>query len=323
MTVETETKELEGQALWDDVAKERGADEQSPSTTATDAEVKADEPESEAQETTESQATTETDGSKKDEPTAKTEEAPDPYAGLSPELKQRLQRLEALESQVPQLAQRVDAAVGRVAAWQREKDVAKQAATAVKNAPTQAQINAAAASTDKWDTLKTDFPEWADATEQYVAAKLAGMTPQQVQQVDPDKIAEVIEQRVGQVRAEMARAVEEAKVEGRHPNWREDINSDGFVKWFGVQTPEVKALAASDKGRDAIRMLDLYQEALAKPADKVQQERANKLAAAVSAKPGAGAGAVKKTVDDMSPEELWNYEAKLAVKRRGSSGLTY
>jgi hypothetical protein len=189
--------------------------------------------------------------------------------------------------------------------------------------PTRAQIAAASGSVEKWDALKTDFPEWADATEQFVDAKLAGIKfPEGAPTVDPNKIAELIEQRVGQVQAEMVKAVEEAKVEGRHPNWREDINTDAFGKWFAVQKPEVQALARSDKGRDAIRMLDLYQEALAKPADKVKEERASKLAAAVSSKPGTSA-ATSKSVDEMSPKELWDYEASLAAKRQQKRGLTY
>jgi hypothetical protein len=194
---------------------------------------------------------------------------------------------EAVEGDTAPTADQAKALWDEVNQEQREKDVAKQASAAVKQAPTRAQIAAASGSVEKWDALKTDFPEWADATEQFVDAKLAGIKfPEGAPTVDPNKIAELIEQRVGQVQAEMVKAVEEAKVEGRHPNWREDINTDAFGKWFAVQKPEVQALARSDKGRDAIRMLDLYQEALAKPADKVKEERASKLAAAVSSKPG-------------------------------------
>lgn len=333
MTAETQDTEVNAQALWDSVATEREAGESSPSEALeaaenpTSGDVSGVQHDANSEDATDAQASAAEEAKDKAAPAEPQAAIEDLYEGLSPKLKARFQALEALERQVqqiPALTQRVNTAEGRVAAMQRERDVAKQAATVVKDAPSTAQIAAAAVSTEKWDSLKADFPEWADATEQFLNSKLAKLTPQTpVEGADPQKIAELVEQRVNAVRAEMAKVVEEAKVEGKHANWREDINSDGFVKWFKVQQPEVQALANSPKGRDAIRMLDLYQEALAKPVDKTHQERANKLAAAVSTKPGSASVSVAKSVDDMTPEELWDYEAKQATKRGKERGLIY
>lgn len=315
----------DAQALWDEVAKEREAG-LPPSDAKPDAEFTA----ADADDAQDDESKTEDTGddaaaTAEAKETGATEAEADPYEGLSPALKARLEKLEDIErqaAQIPQLVQRVNTAEGRVAAMQRERDVARRAAQAVTVAPTQAQISAASGSLEKWDTLKSEFPEWAEATDQYVTAKLAGLSPQQVQGVDPEKIAELIEQRVGEARAEMAKAVEEAKLEGKYGDWKEVINTDEFLKWFNVQSPETQGLARSEKGRDAIRMLDLFHEAKAKPAEAVIQERKNKLAAAVTSKPGSTA-AVVKTVDEMSQDELWEYERKQAAKRGRDRGLTY
>lgn len=313
------TGDTDTRALWDEVAKEREAGSDAALKTEDDVKPQDDEFESEVDEQVEAKA---------DDKPADTEkkEEPDPYEGLSPALKARLEKIDTLEqqvSQIPQLIQHVKTADGRVAAMQREMDVAKNAAKAANTAPTAAQIAAASGSLEKWDSLKTDFPEWADATEQFVKASLADIKPQQTQGLDPKQVEDLVEQRMQAMRAETTKVVEEAKVEGKHPNWRDDINTDAFVQWFGKQPPEVKALADSVKGRDAIRMLDLFHESKAKPVETVKADRANKLAAAVSSKPGAVAVTTTKTVDDMSPSELWEYERKRAAKKNVASGRYY
>lgn len=325
-----ESEKDEAQKLWDQLAKEREAGEQSPSK------LEAVKPEAEEAVTEDDAAAKVVADKKAEEGTEKDATAavddkskavaePDPYEGLSPALKARLQKLEALETQVteiPKLQQQVKTAEGRVAAMQREFDVAKNAAKAVNDAPSTAQIAAAKASTEKWESLKSDFPEWADATEQFVKAQLAGLTPQQAQRLDPKEVEAIVEQRVAAVRAETLKAVEEARVDGKHPNWRDEVKSDLFVKWFDAQAEDVKKLSASTDGRDAIRMLDLFAEAKATPAKDVQQQRAAKLAAAVGTKPGAAAPTAK-TVDQMNDAELWEYERKRAAKKGEARGLTY
>lgn len=320
MSEETQTPD-QAEALWNEVAQERAA---------------AEAPASELSEPKPSESTVTPEvtpadtaaevGDKPAEAAAEqTGEKPDPYAGLSPELKARLQRLEQAEEQlalVPQLQQHVRRAEGRVAAMQRELDVAKNAAKAVGNAPTQAQIAAASGNTQKWDALKSDFPEWAEATAEFVAAKLAGINPGQTAGLTPDEVRSLVSQQVAQTRQEALKAIEEAKVEGKHEDWLQVIQSPDFDTWFKSQDDEIKKLAHSPKGRDAIRMLDLFKAAKAAPAEVVQEQRKNKLAAAVSAKPGS-ASTARKTLDQMTPQELWNYEAQRAANRGREQGLTY
>ena len=95
----------------------------------------------------------------------------------------------------------------------------------------------------------------------------------------------------------------------KHKNWRQDVNTPEFASWFAVQGADVQALANSTNGFDAIDMLDRFHADKAKPVADVQSERKQKLAAAVTTKPGS-AGKVTKTFDEMSAAEQWEYMAK-------------
>jgi hypothetical protein len=56
----------------------------------------------------------------------------------------------------------------------------------------------------------------------------------------------------------------------------------------------------------------------AKPAGNIKQERGARLAAAATTRPGTTPP--PRTLDDLSPEELWNYEAKKREKQIAERG---
>lgn len=248
-----------------------------------------------------------------------TEPAAETQASLPPEVVAALAKINQLEQANAQLLHHVKTAEGRVAAMQREFQQARQAATTVapESAPSQGQMAAAAKNPEKWEQLKQDFPEWAGAMEEYVASKLGNVQPQ-ASGLTPQQVQELVQTQVAQTKAEMARAIEEARIEGKHENWRDTINTKEFAAWFVAQAPEVRSLADSNSARDAIRMLDMYQQAKTKPASEVKQERSQRLAAAATTRPGQTPP--PKTMDDMSPEELWNYEAAKREKERAQRG---
>lgn len=247
------------------------------------------------------------------------EQPADPWAGLPEELKAKIAKIDQLEQANAQLLHHVKTAEGRVAAMQREFQQARtaQQAVAPNQAPSQGQMAAASKNPEKWEQLKTDFPEWASAMEEYVAAKLGSVSPQQ-QGVDPQAVAQFVHQQVAQTKAEMVRAIEEARIEGKYDNWKDVVNTTDFVQWFAVQSPEVRALAESSSARDAIRMLDLFHEAKKRSAADIKQERGQRLAAAATTRPGQTPP--PKALDDMSPEELWNFEARKREKERAERG---
>ena len=240
------------------------------------------------------------------------EQEEDPYAGLSPTLRAKLAQIDELAQANAQLLHHVKTTEGRVAAMQREAQQARQ--VAIQDAPSQTAIASAAKNPEKWDQLKQDFPEWAGAMEEYVAAKIgtqqAGLTPEQVSQL--------VQQQVSQSKAEMIANIEEARIEGKYEDWKTTVNTPEFVAWFAVQSFDVKALAESPQSKDAITMLDMFSDSRTRSASDIRQERGARLAAAATTRPGQTPP--PKTIGDMSPAELWNYEAKKRereLKERG------
>jgi hypothetical protein len=202
---------------------------------------------------------------------------------------------------------------------QREFQQARvaQQQVAPQEAPSQGQIANAAKNPETWEQLKEDFPEWAGAMEEYVASKLGSVQSQQG--LDPQQVAAFVQQQVDQTKAEMRQAIEEARVDGKYENWKDTVNTLEFTQWFTVQSPEIRSLANSDSARDAIRMLDLFHETKKRSASDIKQERGQRLAAAATTRPGQTPP--PKTLDDMSPEELWNYEAAKREKTKAQRGF--
>ena len=289
---ENQLSSEEAQKLWDQEASKLDVDDSSSAT-----ELLADAPET-----------------PQDLEPQQLEQPEDPLAGLSPTVRAKLAQIDELAQANAQLLHHVKTTEGRVAAMQREAQQARQAA--MQEAPTQTAITSAAKNPEKWEQLKQDFPEWAGAMEEYVASKVGGQQQQQV--LTPEQVAGYVQQQVAQTRAEMGRLMEEARIEGKYENWRDTVNTTEFAQWFTVQSPETRALADSSAARDAIKMLDLFNASKSVSATEIRQERGARLAAAATTR--TGQTPPPKTLGDMSPAELWNYEAKKRereLKERG------
>lgn len=293
----------EAQQLWDEEAAKLDADDQS-----------ADQ----------SMATAPDDPLLEDEPIAE-EAAPevepeDPLASLPEAVRAKLAQIDQLAEANAQLLHHVKTAEGRVAAMQREFQQARvaQQQVAPQEAPSQGQIVNAAKNPEKWEQLKQDFPEWAGAMEEYVASQLGSVRPQNGM-LTPEQVAGYVQQQVEQTKSEMRQALEEARIDGKYENWKELVNSLEFTQWYTVQSPEIRALADSTSARDAIRMLDMFHETKKRSASDIRQERSQRLSAAATTRPGQTPP--PKTLDDMSPEELWNYEAAKREKTKAQRGF--
>lgn len=283
---ENQLSSEEVQKLWDQEASKLVAGDDTPTT-----ELSADAPET---------------------PQVIEPELEDPLAGLSPAVRAKLAQIDELAKSNAQLQHHVMSAEGRMAAMQQEANQARQAAT--QEAPSQTAIVSAAKNPEKWEQLKQDFPEWAGAMEEFVASKIGN----QQQGLTPQQVAGYVQQQVAQTKAEMGRLMEEARIEGKYENWRDTVNTTEFAQWFTVQSPNTRALADSSTARDAIRMLDMFSSSRSVSATDIKQERGARLAAAATTR--TGQTPPPKTLGDMSPSEMWNYEAKKRereLKERG------
>lgn len=252
----------------------------------------------------------------KPEPTPEPQPEPpaDPFAGLPEAVKLKLAEIDELKKANEDLRHHVRTTEGRVAAWQREREQQRQQAAV--SAPSTSEVAKAAGDLEKWEQLKKDFPEWADAMEEYVSAKVGSS----VSGVPTDQFTQLLEERTAQIRAENQEALEYTKLDIRYPDWRDEVKSQKFLNWIPAQPVSVYNLIDSPKAVDAIRLMDLYYAAQKAPAtEEIRSQRRATIEKAVSTKPGTSR--VSKTIDSMTPEELWKYEARQLEKRKEQQGL--
>lgn len=216
-----------------------------------------------------------------------------------------------------QLLQRAKSAEGRAAAVQRELEQAKKAQQTVADSPTEKQIADAANSPEKWDALKDEFPEWTDAIHEFVESKLKTVSVSSAA-VDPATVQQQIAEAEANIRKSVAEQLEFARLEGKYETWRDIVKTTDFAAWFSVQKPEVKALIESPKATDAISLLDQFHKDKQRRAADIKNRRSERLSSATSSRPGQVAPS--RSLDDMSAQDLWDYEARQREEARARRG---
>lgn len=227
--------------------------------------------------------------------------APDPWAGVPPIVRQTLEGISTRLGAVDTLSKDIKTTAGRVAAMQSTLATAKATAKVMENAPTAAQIEAAAKDPAEWAELGKDFPEWTKATEGYIKQALAVERAEILKQipkpeaVDVDGLRSDVNVIVGEA---TKRGRQLARVDFKHPTWEQDVYLDveapekgftpDFAAWMKTQAPETQALADSVKADDAIKMLDMYYDHRKNVARKDKNQA--RLAANVAPKSAAGGG---------------------------------
>jgi|MDTB01.2.fsa_nt_gb hypothetical protein len=308
---EEKQEELSAEQIWDEEANKSAEENLEASPGDSEETVVAEEPqETESKNEVEANANTQTE---EDKPA-------DPFEGLPEAVKQKLLKIDDLEKSNQQLIHHVKTAEGRVAAMQREAEIAKRVKDEVakKDSPSQKEITNASKNPEKWDNLKEDFPEWAEAMEEFVASKLGSSQPQG-SAIDPKQIEGYVNNRISASQSQLSRRIEEATLDGRHPSWRDDVKTTDFNNWLTNQPNEVRGLADSQNAKDAIRMMDLFYESKTRPADNIKQSRSQRLAKAATPDK-RNQTPPPKSLEDMTPEQLWNYEAKKREKTRVARG---
>lgn len=233
-------------------------------------------------------------------PAAGKDADPDPWEGVPPIVRQTLEGISTRLGAVDSLSKDLKTTAGRVASIQSTLATAKATAKTMDNAPTAAQIEAAAKDPAEWAELKKDFPEWTKATEGYVRQALAADRADLLKQipsagVDVDGLRREVGTTVGDA---MHRARQLARVDLKHPTWEQDVYQDinapekgftpEFAAWMKAQAPETQALADSVKADDAIKMLDMYYDHRKNVARKDKNQA--RLAANVAPKSASGGG---------------------------------
>jgi hypothetical protein len=184
-------------------------------------------------------------------------------------------------------------------------------------APTREQIEAATQSNEKFETLKEEFPEWAEAmTEQSASLKadikadikddLDGL----VSREDAERMAEAARTQArhyarldGWFDRSGTRLAARAEELGTFGSWEEIVADSKFGDWLEGQALETQELADSPNASDAITLLDLYvgfeENTTIDPEDEETSQEPKRLKNAIPAtKPGARARKKAPSEDD-------------------------
>lgn len=210
----------------------------------------------------------------------------DPWAGVDPALKKAFEEMSQEVTTLKAAETRLKQAELRIGAITQELHVAKQAI------PSAEQMAEAIESDEKWDDLKKDFPEWAEAFDSRFDRKLNTALSTLKTKIDALK---------GQ--GATTEEIEKRLLSFAKPKWKETIASTEWKEWLAAQPSEVTALTESDAAADAVQVLNAFEEATKqKTATEIAAERKKRIKTAIL--PEGGKAIPLKSEADMNGAEL-------------------
>lgn len=219
-----------------------------------------------------------------------------------------LDKITGLEQMLGQVTTRLRNAEGHIGGLgsqlKQQLQTAHQVTTKGGDAPTAGEIRAAQQNPQAMEDLKRDYPEFATAMESALNERLQQLEQRfQAPQAQQPAVQQVD---INRLRAEI-------QVDVQHPGWQETVQTPEFVGWLTRQPREVQMLAASDSPQDAVRLLDLHQEAIT----PVTSQRTQRLQSAAAIPSGRSGSSVRtKAIEDMTPQEYWRYLDQIDQQKR-------
>lgn len=221
--------------------------------------------------------------------------AQDPWAGLNPSLKSVFDEMSQKVATLSAAEMRLRQAESRIGAINSELHAAREAMRTVKESPTKEQMAAAAESDEKWNDLKKDFPEWAEAFDgrfdQKITAEMNKLR-NELKTVTPSPDS-----------ASLPEAIEERLLSFVKPKWRETIASAEWKEWLAMQPQEEAAKIYSPTAEDAVSLLTNFEASKkGKTATQIAAERSDRLRTSIL--PQGGKAIPIKSEADMTAPEL-------------------
>lgn len=241
-------------------------------------------------------------------PAADLKQDTDPYEGLSPAIRAKLEKFDQVAEMLPQLNTTLKETAGRVGSLQSQWAKHQQQ---LASQPTPAELEQAAKGKKSWQAIKEEHPDWAEGIESFVSEKTKpGLSAEELEQ----QIAQQYQEKFAAETAKLSRAI----VRIAHPKWEQDIRTPEFAGWMAGQDDTVKAQASSQDPEDAIALLNSYYASRKTGSDPRDKQR--KLEAATEVRtPSRQAASTSLTSDDgMSEAELWEQEMKRRQARRAA-----
>lgn len=221
-------------------------------------------------------------------PAAAAAPAKDEWEGVPKVVRDRLTALDALPGQMRNLAGHIGGLNSKLDTALTAAKTAAEKAGGAAAAPTEKQVQAALSNPDAWKKLKEDYPDWAGPVEAELSAIRTELSKQpKPQQVDVAAVKkDVVDSVTPLISAAERRGREFAQVDIKHEGWEDTVKSPQFGGWLKTQPADVQGLAASDRGRDAVRLLDAYKanQAQIELAEQERLKKEKRLAGAVTPK---------------------------------------
>jgi len=222
-------------------------------------------------------------------------EAVDPWAGVPTALRSQIEMISGRLNGLGEIENRLKQTEKRLGGIQNDFYNSQKKAAEV---PTATEVAKAAKSSESWENLKTEFPDWADAIEGKIAEANAKTNANL-----PD--IETLRAKLDELenRRQVA-PVDEARLVGLvHPNFRATIQSAEYQGWLKQQPVELQRQAEYGKtAEEAVDILNRFERSKNKT-ETIAASNKQKLEQAVDF-PKAPKAPAKKSVEDMSEAEI-------------------
>ena len=201
----------------------------------------------------------------------------DPFAGLHPKVREILAKATSMDQALQRLS-RMEGSIGGLQSY--VKQLGKPQAQPASD-PAAAPV--AGLSGEKLAKMREDFPELADAFEDF-ARQMARPTPDVVALTD-------------EVRESVRREMQYELIGERHPDWQQSLRSADAQLWMQtLPDDELQEFRNSESAAVVVRYLDKFAEYKGRQqqAASVQQRRESVARAAVTPQGGAKAGGARR-----------------------------
>lgn len=205
----------------------------------------------------------------------------DPFAGLHPKVREILAKATSMDQALQRLS-RMEGSIGGLQSY--VKQLGKPQAQPASD-PAAAPV--AGLSGEKMAKMREDFPELADAFEDF-ARQMARPTAGNV----PDVVA-----LTNEVRESVRREMQYELIGERHPDWQQSLRSADAQLWMQtLPDDELQEFRNSESAAVVVRYLDKFAEYKGRQqqAASVQQRRESVARAAVTPQGGAKAGGARR-----------------------------
>lgn len=181
-------------------------------------------------------------------------------------VKEEVKAEEKFDPQVLSRLRKVEGTLGELTSRVRTMQRAGNKAAEEQGAksPSKEQVEQAMESSQKWEELKEEFPEWVEAAEEKWALqekrlekRLENLIPSDY--MSKEEVSKLLDEQKEALKQELRKERELEKVDNKYPEWQTTTDSPEFLAWLRVQDQETLLLYESDYASDVIKLLDQYE----------------------------------------------------------------